>query len=113
MDITSAVAHLDASGNGSLTMSVRSEEPVPDHLDFVATPDSGRGQLVGAAHGTGGTLQSAGILIPAGGTVLFGPAGPRVDLTRVRGVTARHTLPVSLEFGVAGLVRLDAVVRGD
>jgi len=112
MEITSAVAHVDPSGDGSLTMIVRSREPVPDHLDLAATPDSGRGELVGAAHGVSGSMESAGILVPAGATVRFGTTGPQIRLHRIHGVTAHGTLPVSLEFGVAGLVRLEAVVQG-
>jgi copper(I)-binding protein len=111
LDITSAVAHLDAAGDGTLAMTVHNGETTPEHLDFVATPNAGRGVLTGTASGDSGSMQSAGILLPAGGTVRFGSAsGPTVKLTGVHGVTAAHTLPVTLQFGVAGLVHLTAVV---
>ncbi|MBM9506849.1 hypothetical protein [Actinacidiphila acididurans] len=58
-------------------------------------------------------MTSAGILIPAGATVAFGSgsgSGPAVRLTAVHGVTAARTLPLALEFGVARLVRLSAVL---
>ncbi|WP_051950888.1 copper chaperone PCu(A)C [Actinacidiphila yeochonensis] len=112
LDVTSAVAHLDAAGNGTLTMTVHNGETTPEHLDFVATPNAGRGVLTGVASGDNGSMQDAGILLPAGTTVAFGGSGPTVRLTGVQGVTAAHTLPVTLQFGVAGLVHLDAVVAG-
>jgi hypothetical protein len=91
-------------------MSVRNAGGVPEHLAMVATPDAGRGTLVGAAAGKDGMMTSAGILLRPGSTVAFGGSGPSVRLTAVHGVTASRTLPVALEFGVARLVRLSAVV---
>ncbi|MFJ4790745.1 hypothetical protein [Streptomyces sp. NPDC088794] len=107
LTITDAVAHLDRSGDGTLTMSVRNDGAVPEHLGMVATPDEGRGVLVGAKSAKGnGSLSTAGILVLSGTTVTFRGAGPAVELHDVRGVTARHTLPVTLQFGVAGLLHL-------
>jgi hypothetical protein len=112
--ITDAVAHLDASGSGMLTMTIHHGSGVPEHLDMVATPDAGRGTLQGAAKGNNGALQDAGILLPENTTVTFGVSGkgngPSIQLTDVHGVTAAHTLPLQLEFGVARLVRLSARV---
>ncbi|MBC9729212.1 hypothetical protein [Streptomyces sp. TRM68367] len=114
LTVTHAVAHLDAAGDGTLTMAVRNEDGVPEHLGMVATPDGGRGALVGAKAVEGnGSLATAGILLQTGTTVTFGGNGPRVLLTHVKGVTNHHTLPVSLQFGVAGLVRLQARVTPD
>ncbi|MEU9207731.1 hypothetical protein AB0D27_07185 [Streptomyces sp. NPDC048415] len=111
MTITDAVAHLDHSGDGSLNMSVRNDDGVPEHLGMVATPDGGRGVLVGGKSTEGnGSLSTAGILLQSSTTVTFGADGPRVVLHHVHGVTAKHTLPVALQFGVAGLVRLQARV---
>ncbi|MFD1659500.1 hypothetical protein ACFSL4_15130 [Streptomyces caeni] len=111
LTITDAVAHLDRAGDGSLSMSVRNEDGVPEHLGMVATPDGGRGVLAGGRSAEGnGSLSTAGILLLSGTTVTFGGSGPRVLLHHVRGVTAGHTLPVALQFGVAGLVRLQARV---
>lgn len=111
LTITQAVAHLDRAGNGSLSMSVRNEDGVPEHLGMVATPDGGRGELVGGRSAEGnGSLSTAGILLLSGTTVTFGGSGPRILLHHVQGVSAGHTLPVALQFGVAGLVRFQARV---
>ncbi|MFR0355594.1 hypothetical protein [Streptomyces sediminimaris] len=111
LTITDAVAHLDHSGDGSLSMAVRNDDGVPEHLAMVSTPDGGRGRLTGAKSAEGnGSLSTAGILLRDGTTVTFGAGGPRVLLHHVQGVTARHTLPVALQFGVAGLVRFQARV---
>ncbi|MGI5427355.1 hypothetical protein [Streptomyces sp. CA-179760] len=113
LTVTRAVAHLDHAGNGTLTMTVRNDDGVPEHLGMVATPDGGRGTLRGGKTAEGdGSMDTSGILLTSGTTVTFGGDGPRVLLHGVRGVSARHTLPVVLQFGVAGLVRLQArVVR--
>lgn len=111
LTITDAVAHLDRSGDGMLTMSVRNGGAVPEHLGMVATPDKGRGVLVGGKSTEGnGSLSTAGILLLPGNTVTFHGGGPSVLLHHVRGITAGHTLPLSLQFGVAGLVQLQARV---
>ncbi|MES4891302.1 hypothetical protein [Streptomyces sp. NPDC096012] len=112
LTITEAVAHLDHSGDGSLSMEVRNDNGVPEHLGMVATPDGGRGVLVGGKSAEGdGSLSTAGTLLMSGSTVTFGGKGdPRVLLHGVHGVTAAHTLSVALQFGVAGLVRFQARV---
>ncbi|WP_328935006.1 MULTISPECIES: hypothetical protein [unclassified Streptomyces] len=111
LTITSAVVHLDRSGDGTLSMSVRNGGAVPEHLGMVATPDEGRGVLVGRRSAEGnGSLSTAGILLLSGTTVAFHGKRPRVELHHVRGITAGHTLPVSLQFAVAGLVRLQVRV---
>nr|WSZ18849.1 hypothetical protein OH837_38715 [Streptomyces canus] len=114
LTVTHAVAHLDRTGDGTLTMTVRNDDGVPEHLGMVATPDGGRGALVGDKSAKGsGMLDTAGILLRDGTAVTFDGDGPRVLLRHVRGVTARHTLPVVLQFGVAGLVRVQAQVTPD
>jgi len=111
LTVTGAVAHLDGAGDGTLTMAVRNEDGVPDHLGMVATPDSGRATLQGGkAADDNGSLDTAGILLLTGTTVTFGGHGPRVLLRNAHGVTSHHTLPVALQFGVAGLVRIQARV---
>jgi copper(I)-binding protein len=111
LDITDAVAHLDAAGNGTLTMTVRNGSSVPEHLDMVATPGGGRGSIVGGSHKGSGALETAGISLRPGTTVVFGGSGnPVIRFTAVGGVTAAHTLPLALEFGVARLVHLTALV---
>jgi len=113
LTITHAVAHLDASGTGTVTMTVRNGSGVPEHLDMVGTPDGGRGALTGGTGKGSGSMDGAGILLQPGTTVTFGSNGPSIDLTGVHGVTAAHTLPLALQFGVARLVRLSAVVSSD
>ncbi|SEG47945.1 hypothetical protein SAMN05216223_105403 [Actinacidiphila yanglinensis] len=113
LTITDAVAHLDGAGNGTLTMAVRNDSGVPEHLDMVGAPDAGRGTLAGSTKGvTGdsGSMMDAGIYLPTGTTVTFGGTGPTVTFTAVHGVTAAHTLPLILQFGVARLVHLSARV---
>ena len=108
--ITGATARLTDAGNGTVTMRVANAEGVPEHLDMVATPDGGRAALAGG-RATDGSMTGAGILIQPGTTVAFGsPSGPTATLHRARGVTSGHLLPLILEFGVAGLVRVDARV---
>ncbi|MFI0898115.1 hypothetical protein [Streptomyces sp. NPDC020983] len=112
LTVTDAVAHVDASGTGTLTMTIHNGSGVPEHLDMVATPDSGRGQLVGGRGSGSGSMTSAGILLAPGATVTFGSSsGPSVRLTRAH-LGADHTLPLKLEFGVARLVELSARVSG-
>jgi hypothetical protein len=111
LTITDAVAHLDGRGDGWLSMRVRNDNGVPEHLGMVATPGGGRGDLAGGKSAEGnGSLSTAGILVQSGTTVTFGTEGPRVLLHHVHGVTARHTLPVTLQFGVTGLVRFQSRV---
>ena len=114
--ITHAVAHIDRSGGGTLTMSVRNNGSVPEHLGMVATSTDGRGVLVGGRSTEGnGSLSTAGILLQPGTTVTFDADGngPSVELPHARGTEARRTLPVTLQFGVAGLVHLEARVSTD
>ncbi|MFJ4333580.1 MULTISPECIES: hypothetical protein [unclassified Streptomyces] len=111
LSVTDAVAHLRPTG-GTLSMTVRNDSTVPEHLGMVGTSAGGRGVLVGAEGTKGaGALTTAGILLQPGSTVTFGEAGgPSVELPRARGTGGQRTLPVTLQFGVAGLVHLDARV---
>ncbi|WP_329459320.1 hypothetical protein [Streptomyces sp. NBC_01497] len=112
VSVTGAVAHLDHSGDGTLTMTVSNSGTVTDHLDMVGVPGGARGALGGGKNPKGnGAMNTAGILILPDGSTTFGSAGgPSVALRHVSGVTSGHTLPVILQFGVAGLVRLQAHV---
>jgi hypothetical protein len=78
---------------------------------MVAAPEGGRGLLSGGKDEGNGSLTGAGIVVRPDSTVTFGGSGPTVRFTGVHGATASHTLPIALEFGIAGLVHLDAVVR--
>jgi len=111
LTITDAVVHVLPSGAGTLTMTVHHGDGVPEHLAMVATPGGGRGTLTGAPKGTDGMMTSAGVLLPADSTVTFGRGkGPGIALEKVPDGTSAHTLPLLLEFGVARLVRLSAIV---
>lgn len=111
LTITDAVVHVPASGAATLTMTVHHGDGVPEHLAMVATPGGGRGTLTGAPKGTEGMMTSAGVLLPADSTVTFGRGkGPSVTLDQAPDATTAHTLPLLLEFGVARLVRLSAIV---
>ncbi|CAG7606753.1 hypothetical protein [Actinacidiphila bryophytorum] len=111
LSITGAVAHLDPSGSGTLSMTVHNGSSVPEHLDMVATPDGGRGVLTGRAGApASGSMTSAGILLEPDSTVTFGKSGPSVRLTHLHGVANAHTLALMLQFGVTGLVHLSAVI---
>jgi hypothetical protein len=112
--VTEAVAHLNHSGDGTLTMTVSNSGTVTDHLDMVGVPGGSRGILGGGRNPKGnGAMNTAGIQILPDGTTTFGSAGgPVVTLHHVKNVTGRHTLPLILQFGVAGLVRLQARVTG-
>src|SRR3954468_21731983 len=39
LTITHAIAHLDATGSSTMTMTVLNASGIPEHLDMVATPD--------------------------------------------------------------------------
>ena len=108
LSITDAVDRIGPSGAGTLTMTVHNGGDAPEHLDMVAAPDGVRGTLEGAGRaGSGGSMGSAGILIPQNATVVFGGQGPAIRIPAVPGVTAAsRTLPLALEFGVARLVHL-------
>lgn len=111
LSITHATVHLGASGGGTLTMTVRNGGAAPEHLDMVATPGGGRGAIHGGTGNGSGSLTSAGVLIRPGSTITFGGSGPGIRFTAVHGITPSRTLPLALEFGIAGLVHLDAVVK--
>jgi copper(I)-binding protein len=102
-----AVAHIST---GRLTMSIRNGGTVPEHLAMVATPNGGRATLRGNSTGNG-SLSTSGVLLNPGTTVTFGGQnGPAVQLPDVNGAVAGGTLPLTLQFGVAGLVHLRARV---
>lgn len=108
--VTGAVARLDSAGNGTLTMRIANDGGVPEHVDMVELPDGSRAALSGG-RGVNGSMSTAGVLVQTGTSVTFGSrGGPAATLRAVHGVTGRHTLPLIIQFGVAGLVRLQAKV---
>lgn len=111
VSIRHAVVHLAPSGAGTLTMTLHNGGDAPEHLAMVATSDGGRGTLQGGSRSGDGELDSAGILVRPGATVVFGGTGPGIRFTDVRQAAASPTMPVALEFGIAGLVHLTATVQ--
>lgn len=110
--ITGALLCLEPTGDDQLSMRVDNASSVPEHLDMIAAPDSGRAVLRGGSSDNG-VMTSAGILIQPGAVVDFGAdGGPRALLHRIHGVTSRGTVRLALQFGVAGLVHVDARVTG-
>lgn len=96
LTITGAAAHLDRS----FDMRIRNDDGVPEHLAMVATPDGGRGDLVGGKSAEGGGPPStAEVLLLSGTTVAFRSSDPSVLLHHVHGVTVRHTLPPASSSG--------------
>ncbi|MDF3291530.1 hypothetical protein [Streptomyces silvisoli] len=108
--ISNAVAHLDNSGSGDLTMAIRNGGDVPEHLAMVAAPDGDHGTLQGSDSDASGSLSTAGILLMPHSTTTFGGSGPDVALRQVHIATGTRLLPLTLQFGVAGLVHLQARV---
>ncbi|MDF2254933.1 hypothetical protein [Streptantibioticus ferralitis] len=108
--IHDAVAHIGPSGTGQLTMTLRNNGSVPEHLAMLATADGGRATLRGGS-AANGSLSTAGILLRPGTTITFGSQdAPSILLPKVNVGNASHTLPLTLQFGVAGLVHLQARV---
>ncbi|MCQ4081053.1 hypothetical protein NGB36_10680 [Streptomyces sp. RB6PN25] len=107
--LSDVTARLNASGTGEVTMTIRNDGSVPEHLDMIAAPGGSRATLQGGS-AVDGSMTSAGILLQPGSTTTFGGHGPHVLFQDVHGTTAIHTLPLTLEFGVAGLVHVQAVV---
>ena len=110
LEITAATVSLAPSGSAYLDFTVDNLGPVTEHLALVSVPGSGSGTLTGAAAGNG-ALSTAGIQIASGGSTVFDAKAPSIVLPPVKGLKAGATLPVLLEFGIAGLVHLDVPVR--
>jgi len=109
LSITHATVRLAPSGGGALTMTLHNGGDAPEHLAMIATPGGGRGTLQGSPSPGDGELDSAGILVRPGATVTFGGTGPQIRFTGIHPTS--DTLPLALEFGIAGLVHLNAIVQ--
>ena len=92
-------------------MTLHNGGDAPEHLAMVATPGGGRGTLQGSPTPGDGELDTAGILIRPGTTVAFGGSGPQIRFTGIQQGTPSHTMPLALEFGIAGLIHLQAIVQ--
>ncbi|WP_042390498.1 hypothetical protein [Streptacidiphilus melanogenes] len=107
LKITKAAVHLGAAGGAQLQMGVTNSGPVTEHLALVAV----QGQ-VATLDGTANNAKSvAGVLIASGSTASFGAAnGPKVVLTNGAALKPGGTVAVMLQFGIAGMVRIDVPV---
>ncbi|WP_052441617.1 hypothetical protein [Streptacidiphilus anmyonensis] len=90
-------------------MVVRNDSSVPEHLAMVSAPGGARATLVGVGDDNG-SLSPDGILLNPGATTRFDSGGPRIELHDIVVSSGAKSLPLLLEFGVAGLVHLRAVV---
>jgi hypothetical protein len=108
LKISKAAVHLGAAAGAQLEMSVTNAGPVTEHL-AVALMDGHPATLTGAA--TMNPLSTAGVVIPAGATGAFGvPHGPAIVLTNGTALKAGGTATVMLQFGIAGLIKLDVPI---
>lgn len=105
--ITKAAVHLGATGGAQLEMGVTNAGPVTEHLALAAVQGK-----VATLDGTANNAKStAGVLIASGSTAAFGAAnGPKIVLTNGAALKSGGTVAVMLQFGIAGMVRIDVPV---
>jgi hypothetical protein len=96
---------------GRLTMTVRNDGSVPEHLDMAAFADAGQGTL-GGGKGLDGSMTSGGILLPPHSVTTFSGRGPRIQIADPGALAGRSSETVRLEFGVSGLVQVRVRVLG-
>jgi hypothetical protein len=108
LQISKAAVHLAAPGGAQLEMKVTNAGPVAEHL-AVASVGPHVANVTGSA---ANPLSVAGVLIEGyNGTAQFGAAGgPEITLPAGDAPKAGSTVTVMLQFGVAGMVRLDVPV---
>ncbi|MGF1431012.1 hypothetical protein ACQRUO_31520, partial [Kitasatospora sp. LaBMicrA B282] len=109
VQITDARVHPAAAGGGELTMTVHNSGSVPEHLALVL-PAGGGQATVQDPTAPGAGVTQAGVLLKPGSTTTFGAQGPRVLLQGAPLPPAGQSLTVKLEFGVLGMVTLQAPV---
>ncbi|RAG87103.1 hypothetical protein DN069_03035 [Streptacidiphilus pinicola] len=105
--ITQAAVRLGTTGGAQLQMGVDNAGPVTEHLALAAVEGK-----VATLDGTANNAKStAGVLIASGTTASFGAAdGPKIVLTNGAALKVGGTVPVMLQFGIAGMVRIDVPV---
>jgi hypothetical protein len=105
--IDKAAVHLGAAGGAQLEMGVTNSGPVTEHLAVAAV----QGKVATLEGATANAKSIAGVLIASGSTASFGaPNGPKVLLTNGAALKAGGTVPVMLQFGIAGMVTIDVPV---
>ncbi|WP_037602287.1 hypothetical protein [Streptacidiphilus rugosus] len=110
--ITKAAVHLGASGGAQLGLAVDNAGPVTEHL-ALASVDGVQAKLVGGDP-KANPLSVAGVLIASGTTAQFGvPGAPKIVMTNGAALKPGGTVPVMLQFGVAGMIRMDVPVLAD
>jgi hypothetical protein len=107
LKIAKAAIHLGTAGGAQLEMGVTNSGPVTEHLALVAV----QGKVATLAGTASDAKSVAGVLIASGSTASFGAAnGPKVVLTNGAALKSGGTVPVMLQFGIAGMVRIDVPV---
>ncbi|WP_042428856.1 hypothetical protein [Streptacidiphilus anmyonensis] len=105
--IDKAAVHLGATGGAQLEMGVTNSGPVTEHLALAAV----QGKVATLDGAADNAKSVAGVLIGSGSTASFGAAnGPKVVLTNGAALKPGGTVPVMLQFGIAGMVRIDVPV---
>ncbi|WP_371500773.1 hypothetical protein OG871_28980 [Kitasatospora sp. NBC_00374] len=115
LELTDGLLQAQPSGAAELTVTVRNEGSVPEHLAQVSTAANGRSAFQ-AGKGPENLLSTAGVLIRPGESVTFGGDGPRILFPAPAtppAATAATTgggasVDTIMIFAVAGLVHLPA-----
>ncbi|MBF9068098.1 hypothetical protein [Streptacidiphilus fuscans] len=108
LQIAKAAVHLAAAGGAQVEMTVTNAGPVTEHL-AVASVGPHVANITGSS---ANPLSVAGVLIEGyNGTAQFGAAdGPKITLPAGDAPKAGSKVTVMLQFGVAGMIRLDVPV---
>ncbi|MEZ0070556.1 hypothetical protein ABIA32_006609 [Streptacidiphilus sp. MAP12-20] len=109
LKISKAAVHLGAPGGAQLELGVVNSGPVTEHLAVASVAGKVADLSGGDPHAN--PLSTAGVLIASGTTAEFGSAnGPKIVMTNGAALKPGGTVPVMLQFGVAGMIRLDVPV---
>ncbi|MFJ1702852.1 hypothetical protein [Kitasatospora sp. NPDC088346] len=111
LELTDGTFLAQPSGAAELTVTVRNEGSVPEHLAQVSTAADGQSTFR-AGKGPENLLSSAGVLIRPGESVTFGGDGPRIlfpaPATPPATAGGGPSVDTIMIFAVAGLVHLPA-----
>jgi copper(I)-binding protein len=95
-----------------LVMAITNTSSIPDHLYALATTHAAGIDLLDAPTTPGASpvpAGSAGIALPPGSPVDFGPGGPQILLENPTGLTTGAPVTLTLFFAVTGMVHLTVV----
>ena len=111
--IRAAALYPGAPGGGEeLRMTVTNDSAATEHLYGITSTHTSGSELFNAPATAGAQPQpadAAGITLQPGATTTFGPGGPRILLTGPIGLASGRPVALTLDFALAGLVRLTAV----